>query len=129
MEDQGLINKIKSSYIIKNIFNYIKVNNFQLKLFIYSQLCQNKLDLTLIYKENYINKIGFDINKYLHIEKEKCEAEHLIKKYNNFLLEKKLNKKEFENILFDVIKNRKVKENNLKESEIYQKQKNLKIII
>ena len=84
MENQYLINKIKSSYIIKYIFNYIKDNNFQLKLFFYSKLFQNKLDLTLIYKEKYIDKIGFDINKYLHKEKDK--EDNLIKKYDNFLL-------------------------------------------
>ena len=117
MENQDLINKIKSSYIIKNIFNYIKDNNFQLKLFIHSKLFQNKLDLTLIYKEKYIDKIGFDINKYLHKEKDK--GDDLIKKYDNFLLENKLNKKEFENIIIDVIKNKINKENNIKkDSEI-----------
>ena len=117
MENQDLINKIKSSYIIKNIFNYIKDNNFQLKLFIHSKLFQNKLDLTLIYKEKYIDKIGFDINKYLHKEKDK--EDNLIKKYDNFLLEHKLNKKEFENIIIDIIKNKIDKENNIKKySEI-----------
>ena len=30
MENQDLINQIKSLYIIKNIFNYIKDNIFQL---------------------------------------------------------------------------------------------------
>ena len=91
MENQYLINKIKSSYIIKNIFNYIQDTNFKLKLFIYSIFYQNELDLRLIYKEKYIDKIGFDINKYLH--KEKDEGDNLIKKYDNFLLENKLNKK------------------------------------
>ena len=34
MESQGIIYKIKSIYIIKNILNYIKANEIQ-KLFIY----------------------------------------------------------------------------------------------
>ena len=101
MEDQELIKKIKSPYILKNIFNYIKDNNFKLKLFIHSKLFQNKLDLTIMYKEKYIDQIGFDINEYLH--KEEDQEDNLIKKYNNFLLEKKLNKKEFENIISEVI--------------------------
>ena len=108
MEDQNLIKKIKSTYILKNIFNYIKDNNFKLKLFIHSKLFQNKLDLTIIYKEKYIVQIGFDINKYLH---KKYERDNLIKKYDNFLLEKKLNKKEFENIISEVIINKKFNEN------------------
>ena len=45
MEDQNLIKKIKSTYILKNIFNYIKDNNFKLKLFIHSKLFQNKIDI------------------------------------------------------------------------------------
>ena len=49
MENQDLFKKIKSAYILKNIFNYIKDNNLKLKLFIHSKLFQNKLDLTIIY--------------------------------------------------------------------------------
>ena len=53
MENQPLINKIKSSYIIRNILNYIRDNNFKLKLFIHSKLFQNKLDIKLIdYQKN-----------------------------------------------------------------------------
>ena len=123
MENQYLIKKIQSSYIIKNIFNYIKDKNFILKIFIHSKLFQKKLELTIIYKEKYIDKIGFDIKKLLHIEQEKYEKDYLIKKYNNFLFENKLNKKEFENILSDIIKYIIVKninkENNIKkDSEI-----------
>ena len=42
MENQGIINKIKSKYIFKNIFNY---NNIQRKLFKYSKYFQNKLNI------------------------------------------------------------------------------------
>ena len=45
MEYQGIIDKIKSIYIIKNIFNYIKDNKIPLKLFIYSKYFQNKLNI------------------------------------------------------------------------------------
>ena len=112
------MNKIKSSYIIKHIFNYIKDNNFQLKLFIYSKFYQNKLDLRLIYKEKYIDKIG--INKYLHNEKETNKNDYLIMKYDNFLLKNKINKEKFENIIYDILNNKKInEENNIKkDSEI-----------
>ena len=40
----------------------------------------------------------------------KYEEDNLFKKYDNFLLEKKLNKKEFENIISEVIKNKEYKE-------------------
>jgi len=119
MENQNLINEIKSTYILKNIFNYIKDNNFQLKLFAYSNYFQNKFDLKLVYKEKFIDKIEFDINKYLHREKEKYKIKYLYKKYKNFILEKKIDKKKLEEIIFYVLENRKIKEiNNIKgESE------------
>ena len=118
MKQKYLINKIKSSYIIKNIFNYIQDTNFKLKLFIYSKLYQNKLDLRLIYKEKYIDKIG--INKYLHNEDENNKNDYLIKKYDNFLLKNKINKEKFENIIYDILNNKKInEENNIKkDSEI-----------
>ena len=110
MANQELI-KIKSSYILKNIFNYIQDDNIQFKLFFYSKFFQNKLDIKLIdYKEKYINKIGFDINKYLHIEQKNYKKDNLVKKYNNFLLEKKFNKKEFEKIIYDLLDNKKTKD-------------------
>ena len=111
MENPFLIKKIKSSYILKNIFNYIKDINFKMKIFFYCKLFQNKLDIKLIdYKEKYIDNIGFDFNEYLHMDKEKNKADNLIKKYDNFLLEKKVIKKEFENIISEVIKNKEAKE-------------------
>ena len=102
MENQGLINKIKSTYIIKDIFNYIQDINFHLKLFIYSKYFQNKLEIRLIYREKYLDKIGFDINKYLH-KKKGLKKDYINKKYDNFLNEKKINKKEFENIIYDLL--------------------------
>ena len=108
MENKELIKEIRTLYIIKNIFNYIKDNNFKFKLFFYSKQFQNKLDIKLIdYKEKYINKIGFNINNYLHKE---YEDDNLVKKYDNFILEKKLNKKEFKNLIFELIINKKLNE-------------------
>ena len=69
MENQILMNKIKSTYILRNIFKYITDTNFPLKLFIYSTCFQNKIDIKLMYKEKYIDKIGFDINKFFIYKK------------------------------------------------------------
>ena len=68
MENIGIINQIKSSYIIKNIFKYIEDDTVQLKLFIHSKYLQQKLNIKLInYQEKYLTKIGFDLDKYLYI--------------------------------------------------------------
>ena len=47
MENQGIIYKIKSIYIIKNILKYLKDNQKQ-KLFIYSKYFQNKLNIDIL---------------------------------------------------------------------------------
>ena len=66
MENQGIIYKIKSIYIIKNISKYLKDNQKQ-KLFIYSKYFQNQLNIEYIdAKEKYLKNIGFDINEYLY---------------------------------------------------------------
>ena len=91
MEIQGVIYKIKSIYIIKDILNYIKDNKIQLKLFIYSKYFQNKLNIKYIDdKEKYLKNIGFNINEFLFIEEEEYEKNILFEKYNEFILEKKL---------------------------------------
>ena len=109
MENQGIINKIKSKYIFKNIFNY---NNIQRKLFKYSKYFQNKLNINYIdCKEKYLKNNGFNINEYLYISEEKFEKDILNSKYEKFLLEKKINKKEFENIIYEILENKKKNEN------------------
>ena len=110
MENEGIINKIKSVYIIKNIFNYVKDHNLQLKLFIYSKYFQNKLNIKYIYKERYLNKIGFNLDDYLHIDYYEYEKDILKIKYDNFILDNKLNKEKFEDIIYDVLENKKEKE-------------------
>ena len=57
-----------------------------------------------------MNKIRFDIYRYLYIEEEENRRDYLIKKYDNFLLRKKLNKEEFEKILYEVLENKKIKD-------------------
>ena len=108
MENQGIFGKIKSLYIIKNIFNYIKDTN--LKLFLYSKYFQNKLNMEIIYKEIYLKKIGFDLDKYLHIEQKQYKKDILNKKYDNFLLENKINRKKFEEDLYKIIESKQTKD-------------------
>ena len=98
MKGQKLIDKIKSQYILKGILNYAKDTNFTFKLFIHSKRHQKRLSINLvIYKENYLKSLGFDINSYL------IKEENLSQKYNNFLLENGLNKEKFEKIIYDVM--------------------------
>ena len=54
-----LLNKISTKYIIENIFNYINIPHFKLKLFSYSKFFQKKFNLNL---EDYIN-VYFDIRR------------------------------------------------------------------
>ena len=82
MEKEKLIDKIKANFILNGIFDYIQDTNFKLKLFIHSKSNQKKLDLELvIYKDLYLNKIGFDLDYYLY---SKYNKEFLNKNYQNF---------------------------------------------
>ena len=102
MENEEIINKIKSKFILNYIFDYIKDVNFKLKLFIYSKSNQNKLDLNLIiYKELFFKKIGFDLDNYLYTKLNNKDI--LNKNYQYFLIKNKLNKEIFENILYEIL--------------------------
>ena len=84
MENQGIIDKIKSNYIIKDILSYIKDNKIKLKLFIYSKYLQNKLNIKYAdAKEKYLKNIGFNINEYLYIEEKKYKKNILKKNLIN----------------------------------------------
>ena len=103
MENIHFILNINSIYILKNIFNYIKDNNFQLKLFKYSKHFQNKLNLKVFYQEKYLKKIRFNISNYLHTEE--YNKDYLNKKYEEFLSKNAFNKNEFENIIYNILAN------------------------
>ena len=93
MENEGIINKIKSKFILNYIFAYIEDTNFKLNLFIYSKSNQNKLDLNLIiYKEFFLKRIGFDLDNYLYINSHNKDI--LNKNFQDFLLKYKLNKED-----------------------------------
>ena len=60
MEKNNLIEKINSKYIIENIFDFIKIKNFILKLSYYSKALQTKLNLSLYdYKIVFYSKDTF----------------------------------------------------------------------
>ena len=124
MENIGIINQIKSSYIIKNIFKYIEDDTVQLKLFIHSKYLQQKLNIKLInYQEKYLTKIGFDLDKYLYIPQDDFQIDILKKQYNNFLLENNLNKEEYDNIISEILKNKSTKDIDDEEEDDNKKNK------
>ena len=102
--------EIKSSYIYDKIFNYIKDENFKYKLFFYSKKFQNKINIKLVdYKEKYLEKIGFRLNRYLY-SRDKFDKGFLSKKLDIILTQKKLNRKEIENIIGEILQNKKGKD-------------------
>ena len=113
---EGIIEKIKSKYILNAIFDYISNDNYKLKLFIYSKSLQQKYDFKIEYKyaflkeylrvedfilldlidkkldTNYFYKILNDILDFIHLTNEESkEISKVI--YKNYIKEqKKMNK-------------------------------------
>ena len=111
MENGELINNIKSNHILNYIFDYIKDTNFQLKLFLYSKKFQKMFDINLIMlKVKYLQKIEFDLYKYLYIEPYEFKKDFLTNEYNNFFKSKNLNKEIIEKIIYDIFENEKIKD-------------------
>ena len=123
MKKREILKKIKSIYIIDNIFNYIKdSSNLQLKLFIYSKHFQKVFNIKLIdYKEEYLKTIGFNLEDYLFSDKENYEKDFLREKYENFIIENKLNKEKFEDIIYEVLENKKIKDIDEEEVNVIDK--------
>ena len=113
MEKTDLINKIQSTFIINYIFKYIKNPNFILKFFLYSKLYQNKLDLEILYQNVIIHKcIGFKLDNYLS-----SEYINLDEKYQQFLSDNGIEKEEFENLLYKILKRKESEEDINEESK------------
>jgi len=109
MENEKLINNLKSKHMLNKIFSYIKDKNFGDKLLLYSKKLQLKFEVKLIgLKENYLKKIDFD--KYLYIKPYLFKKDILTKNYSNFLKEKKDNKERIENIIYDIFDNKQIKD-------------------
>ena len=65
MENNSILTKIESIYVLKSIFEYLKKEK-TLNLFVYSSFFQKKLDLKLSdYQSKYINRLGINYDKYL----------------------------------------------------------------
>ena len=107
MSNACLITKVKSSYILNNIINYIPDKDWQEKLFLYSKKLQKKLNIHLIgLKEKYLKKIGFDLDKYLYIHPDFYEKDCLAKEYHNFLKQSNINIKSLEKIIYELYENK-----------------------
>ena len=125
MDNEGLITNIKSSYILKYILSYIEDKAFKYKLFLYSKKMQKKYDIDYIkIKEKSLKKIGFYLDKYLHIEPELFKKDYLTNEYNKFLNRKKNNKEDIENVIYEIFQNKKIKdidEENIDKIKNYEK--------
>ena len=67
MKKKLLLEKIKTKYILENIFHYIEDDDFKLRLFFYSKSFQNKLELKLIdFQRVYFRKFDINLDDYLY---------------------------------------------------------------
>ena len=121
MEKESILEKIKSKYILENIFDYVKGENFKLKLFAYSKKLQKKFDLKLldyknIYLKNRINLFEFlsDYNKKEGYPKN-FDKKELTNKFNSTLNKLKLKEENITDYIINFFKNYEKKEND----EIY----------
>ena len=110
MENKGISEKIKSSYILEQLLNYIRNMNIKLKLFKYSKYFQRKINIINLYKFKYLKKIRFNLSEYLYIEPFKYEKNILNQKYDEFILKNNLNKEKFEKRIYEILVNKKIKE-------------------
>ena len=88
MDKKAILSRIKSQYIVPNIFSYIDYENnqFSLKLFNYSKKFQKILGIRLFnYQDKYIRNLGMKLNKYLLINNT-SNIYFNLKKYNKEIL-------------------------------------------
>lgn len=130
MEKKEYLEKIKSKYIFKNIFEYIKDPNFKYKLFIHSKSLQDKVGIELA---DYVaNKLELDISSYFHIyQSENFDEDILKKRLQEDLLKYRLDSNLFEKILIKKLKSKyeEIKSNNKNENLYYLLYKNWKLKI
>ena len=110
MENTSILAKIKSNYILKNIFNYILSKNFILKFFVYSNYFKKRLDLQLInYQEGYLNQFNMVLFDYLFFNEKEFYSKDFNKnslkeKLDNDISKNKLNMNKIECIIIDYFK-------------------------
>ena len=122
--EKRILEKIKSNYIIKNIFDYISNDLIKYKLFIHSKKFKECLNIQLFdYQDKYFNKIKFNLKDYCEISndiKDISNKQYNLKnKLNEFLSQNNLNFFDFQSYIIQYfLKN----ENDLKQK--YSKIKN-----
>ena len=110
MENTSILAKIKSNYILKDIFSYILNKNFILKFFIYSNYFKKKLDLQLInYQESYLNQFNMVLTDYLFFNNKEFNSKDFNKnslkqKLDNDISKNNLNMNKIESIIIDYFK-------------------------
>ena len=89
MELKKILKKINSTYIIENIFTFIKDKNYKLKLFNFSKFFQKKFNLDLFnYQEIYFKKYNLNLNEFLNLNSFYLRERTLLKdNFNNILTE------------------------------------------
>ena len=120
MEKESILEKIKSKYILENIFDYVKGENFKLKLFAYSKKLQKKFDLKLldyknIYLKNRINLFEFLSDYKKEGYPKNYDKKELTNKFNSTLNKLKLKEENITDYIINFFKNYEKKEND----EIY----------
>ena len=106
MNNGAKINKIKSKYILKYLFNYIGNSSFELKLFIHSKYFQNILNLTQsYYYKKYLDSLGLNLNKFIHKEEDDFDftSNSLTNEYDLFITKNNLNKEKVESVLYEIL--------------------------
>ena len=61
-------------------------------------------------KENYLKTINLDHYLYISPYIFSFKTDYLTKEYNKFLIEKKINKEKFENIIYEIFENKEIKD-------------------
>lgn len=106
-----LLENIASTYIINNIFEYIKDINFKLKFFKYSYKFQNKLKLKLYdYQKKYLDQINFNVDDYISIQffqlhKKHYDFDYLRNKFQNDSLKYEISIENFQKYIIDFYQN------------------------
>ena len=115
--------KIASKFALRNIFEYIKDDNFKLKLVVHSKELQKKLDITLFdYIVKYFINNDFEIKNYCSIDDDNdIRFPKILKnKLNKFLLKYHLNISDLQSYLIEYFKkySKELKDNYKNENKI-----------
>ena len=109
MEKLSLLERIKSAYILNDIFSYIMNDNFKFKLFFHSKFYQKKLGLQLYeYQERFINQFNMELSTYLNFgnnSNESFDKNLLKKRLENDITINKLDAKKIESCIINYFNN------------------------